>query len=73
VAGYSYVKLRATSTITQHLLRDENGRILINIAPGVGSKSDQQRFLAYVHARLAEALPPDALNPPWKSRPWTPD
>lgn len=73
VAGYSYIKLRATSTITQHLLRDERGRILINIAPGVGSKCDQQRFLAYVHARLGEVLPADALNPPWKARPWTPE
>lgn len=44
----------------------------MNITPCIGAGPDRQQFLTYVNARLAEVLPADVLNPPWKARPWTP-
>lgn len=72
VVGYSVFEMRPASVREQRLLIGKDGRMLMSIAPGVRPQSDRRRFLAYVHARLAEVLPDDVLNPPWKARPWTP-
>ncbi len=72
VAGYEVHGSRHAVSMIKRLVKGRDGKTLIDITPDAGRKQDQQVFQAYVHARLAEVLPPDALDPPWKARPWTP-
>ncbi len=62
--------VRAYGTV--QTFRTADGRIAMRFSLDVGSGKDRERLMRFIHGRLAEHLPPEKLNKPWKSRPWEP-
>ena len=69
VAKYEVIPRRAPG-LPKRLLRDANGKVLMDVSAGVGTKQDQKQFSAFIEAMTAEALGDAGAHKLWLARPW---
>lgn len=72
VTGLSVIQRVVGDRLPTRLLRDTSGNLLMRIAPNMGMRRDQERFDQVLNVYLSRILPPDQLDKPWKSKPWSP-
>ncbi|MHB1000633.1 MAG: hypothetical protein ACYC27_15440 [Armatimonadota bacterium] len=58
---------RQNQNVIRRILKGQDDQVLMSITMEFGGKQNYEDFIAFMNAKLAERLPADKINVPWKA------